>query len=126
MTKKTKGQLEAEISSAITRFEKEHLGRGPKEARTFIIEDMILIRLKSILTPAEEQLAEAVEGAQLIKQVRRRLIESSRPLLEELIHEITHAEMLSLHTDISTRTGERIFVLHLNKNLEAEFDTDKK
>ena len=46
MYKKTKGQLEAEISAAITLFEKEHLGRGPKEANTFIIEDMVLIRLK--------------------------------------------------------------------------------
>ncbi|HGY54820.1 MAG TPA: DUF2294 domain-containing protein [Caldithrix abyssi] len=119
---KTKGQLEAEISTAITRFEKEHLGRGPKEARTFIIEDMILIRLKSILTPAEEHLVEDTEGAQLIKQVRRRLIESSRPLLETMIKDITNAEVLSLHTDISTRTGERIFVLHLNKNLEADFE----
>ncbi|HID38110.1 MAG TPA: DUF2294 domain-containing protein [Calditrichaeota bacterium] len=126
MTEKTKGQLESEISAAITRFEKEHLGRGPKEARTFIIEDMILIRLKSILTPAEEQLAGVTEGAQLIKQVRRRLIESSRPLLEKIIREITQTDVLSLHTDISTRTGERIFVLHLNKNLEAEFDPDKE
>jgi len=44
-TKKTKGQLEADISAAMTQFEREHLGRGPKEARTFIIQDMILIRL---------------------------------------------------------------------------------
>ncbi len=31
----TKGQIEAEISAAITKFEKEHLSRGPKETRTF-------------------------------------------------------------------------------------------
>ncbi|MFQ5709036.1 MAG: Na-translocating system protein MpsC family protein, partial [bacterium] len=31
MINKTKGQLEAEISAAITQFEKDHLGRGPKE-----------------------------------------------------------------------------------------------
>lgn len=122
MTKKTKGQLEAEISTAITKFEKEHLGRGPKEANTFIIEDMILIRLKGVLTPAEEKLAGDSEGAQLIKQIRRRLIESSRPLLEEIIQNITGVNILSLHTDISSRTGERIFVLCLNKNLESEIE----
>jgi uncharacterized protein YbcI len=38
---KTKGQLEADITAAITQFERDHLGRGPKEARTFIIQDMI-------------------------------------------------------------------------------------
>ena len=56
MMNKTKGQLEADISALITKFEKEHLGRGPKEVRTFIIHDLILVRLKGILTPAEEKL----------------------------------------------------------------------
>jgi len=117
---RTKGQLEAEISSSITKFEKEYLGRGPEEANTYIIKDMILIRLKGVLTPAEQKLAGDNEGAQLIKQMRRRLIESSRPLLEEIIQNIIGLKITSLHTDISSRTGERIFVLCLNKNLELE------
>ena len=117
---KTKGQLEAEISSAITKFEKEYLGRGPKEANTYIIKDMILIRLKGVLTPAEQKLAGDNEGAQLIKQMRRRLIESSRPLLEKIIENIIGLNITSLHTDISSRTGERIFVLCLDKNLESK------
>lgn len=33
---KTKGQLEAEISDAIIRFEKEYMGRGPLETKTYI------------------------------------------------------------------------------------------
>lgn len=120
MLKKTKGQIEAEISTAVTQFERDYLGRGPKEARTFVIQDMILIRLKGILTPAEEQLASEKEGAQLLKQVRTRLIESSRPLLEQIVNEKTGARIISLHTDFSSRTGERIFVLSLNINLEEE------
>jgi uncharacterized protein YbcI len=120
LQKKSKGQLEADISAAVTQFERDHLGRGPKEARTFIIQDMILIRLKGVLTPAEEKLAAEKDGAQLIKQVRMRLIESSRPLLEQIINDKTGAEVRTLHTDISSRTGERVFVLCLNKNLEDE------
>ena len=118
--KKTKGQLEADISIAITKFEKEHLGRGPQEANAYIIKDMILIRLKGVLTPAEEKLAGVNEGARLIKQVRRRLIESSRPLLEKIIQDIIGLKITSLHTDISSRTGERIFVLCLDKDLESD------
>ncbi|MFQ5821858.1 MAG: DUF2294 domain-containing protein [Candidatus Heimdallarchaeota archaeon] len=120
MSNKTKGQLEAEISTAITQFEKDHLGRGPKEARTFIIQDMVLIRLKGVLTPAEEKLAKDSSGAQLIKQVRLRLIEGSRPLLEQIIQEKTGAEVTTVHTDISTRTGERVFVMGLDRDLEKE------
>ncbi|MFQ5677114.1 MAG: DUF2294 domain-containing protein [bacterium] len=118
MTKPSKGQLEAEISAAITQFEKEHLGRGPKEARTFIIQDMVLIRLKGVLTPSEVKLARDEGGAQLIKQMRLRLIESSRPLLEQIIEEKSGARVTTVHTDISTQTGERVFVLGLDINLE--------
>ena len=120
MPYKTKGQLEADISAAITQFEKDHLGRGPKEARTFIIQDMVLIRLKGVLTPAEEKLAKDEGGAELIKQMRMRLIESSRPLLVQIIEGKVGAKVISVHTDISTHTGERVFVFGLDRNLESE------
>lgn len=115
---KTKGQLEADISNAITQFEKDYLGRGPRESRTFIIQDMVLIRLKGILTPAEETLAKQPDGARLIKEMRMRLIESSRPLLETLVTDKTGLKVLSLHTDISAKSGERVFIFVLAKNLE--------
>jgi len=120
MLNKTKGQVEADISKAITLFEKEYLGRGPKKVRSFIIEDMILIRLLGVLTPAEEELSKEIEGAQLIKQIRRRLIESSRKVLENIIESNTNVKVKSLHTDISSHTGERIFVFVLDRNLEKE------
>jgi uncharacterized protein YbcI len=118
---KTRGQLESEISTAVTQFEREYLGRGPKEARTFIIEDMVLIRLKGVLTPAEEHLAKQKDGASLIKQVRMRLIDGTRPVLEKIISDKTSAEVISLHTDISAKTGERIFVFTMNKKLGNGF-----
>lgn len=119
----TIGQLEAEISKAVTQFERDHLGRGPRETRTYIIRDIILVRLKGVLTPAEEHLARTEDGAQLIKQLRIRLIESSRSLLERIIEEITKAKMISLHTDISSKTGERVFVMIMSKDLEKQYGT---
>lgn len=118
MLDKTKGQLEADISTVITKFEKENLGRGPKEVRTFIIQDLILVRLKGILTPAEEKLISEVDGAQIVKQIRRRLIESSRSILENLIEEKINAKVITLHTDISTRTGERIIIFGMERDVE--------
>jgi uncharacterized protein YbcI len=118
MLDKTKGQLEADISTLITKFEKENLGRGPKEVRTFIIQDLILVRLKGILTPAEEKLISEVDGAQLVKQIRRRLIESSRSILEKIIEEKINAKVITLHTDISTRTGERIIIFGMDRDVE--------
>ncbi len=117
---KTKGQIEADISEAIIKFEKEYMGRGPDETKTYIVDDMIVIRLKRVLTPAEQQLAKAVDdtkGRSLIKEVRTALLEKARPLLEALVWDITNRKVISLHTDISTATGERIIVFTLDRML---------
>ena len=101
----TKGQVEARISEAIIKFEKDYMGRGPTETKAYIIKDMVLVRLKGVLTPAEEQLAKSPEGADLIKKTRVRLLESARLLLETMVAEISGCQVQSLHTDISTKTG---------------------
>lgn len=113
---KTKGELEAEIGQAVIRFEKEYMGRGPLAVRTYLIDDMILVRLQGVLTPAEQKLAQVEErsrGRDLIKRVRLELIEHGRPLLEPVLKEILGVGVVSLHTDISTRTGESILLFTL-------------
>lgn len=115
---KTRGQLESEISESITRFEKEHMGRGPLETKTYIIDDLVIVRLKGVLTKAEHALVKSdrsLRARELIKQVRIELIENGRPLLEEMVREITKRKVQSLHTDISTETGERLIVFFLDK-----------
>jgi uncharacterized protein YbcI len=115
---KTKGEIEAEISRAIVQFEIEYMGRGPKEACAYIIEDMILVRLKGVLTPAEEQLTKSSDGTELVKKMRATLIEKARPLLYRVVSEISGAKIIDLHTDISASSGERVFVFTLGGNLE--------
>ncbi len=117
---KTKGQLEAEISEAFIKFEKEYMGRGPRETKTYLVDDMVIVRHKGVLTPAESQLAKAPDpekGCSLIKQVRRELIEKSRPLLEQVILDaMGEVKIVSMHMDISTLTGEKIIIFTLDKN----------
>jgi len=120
MIEQTKGQIESQISEAIIKFEKEYMGRGPKETKTYIIKDMIFIRLKGVLTSAEEQLAKTAEGSELIKKTRIQLLEGARFLLENIISDITGYQVKSLHTDISTKTGERIIIFILEQNLEEK------
>ena len=118
---KTVGQVEAEISNALIQFEKDFMGRGPKETKAYIIEDMVLVRLKGVLTPAEQQLAKNDAGTDLIKQIRSNLLEQARELLSGTIEEITGLKVISLYTDISTRTGERVILFTLNENLAEQF-----
>jgi uncharacterized protein YbcI len=117
----SKGQVEAQIAERITRFQREDLGRGPEDVRVWIIQDMILIRLRGVLTPAERTLAQDAGGRQLVQQVRRHLLEISRDRLDEMIREITGVEVVSMHSDVSTRTGERIIVFTVAQDLEGSF-----
>ena len=114
---KTKGQIEGEITEAVIRFEKEFMGRGPVEAKTYIVDDMVLIRLKGLMSRAEHELATAGDvprGRDLIKQVRRESLERGRVLLEAVVRDAVGRNIVSLHTDISTLTGERVIVFTLD------------
>lgn len=116
MSAKTKGQYESEISEAVIKFEKEFMGRGPLETKTYIIDDIVLVRLKNVLTQAELKLANAEDrsdGRELIKRVRIALLEQGRPLLEAVVEKILNIKVKSLHTDISTVTGERVILFSL-------------
>jgi uncharacterized protein YbcI len=112
---KTQGEIEAAISEGINRFEREYRGLGPKAIQSHLIGDFVVVRLKGLLTPAEQQLARfpSDKGRDLIKQVRSHLIETAKPLIQAMVHEITGVKVVSLHHDISTVTGEAFVVLTL-------------
>lgn len=57
----------------------------------------------------------------MIKRTRVQLLEGERVLLEKIISDITACQVKSLHTDISTKTGERIIIFTLDQNLEDKF-----
>jgi uncharacterized protein YbcI len=120
---KSKGELEAEISNAVIRFKKEYMGRGPVSVRTYLIDDLALVRLQGVLTPAEQKLVLVEQGGRgrdLIKQMRLELIEHGRPLLDTVVKDILGVEVVSLHTDISTTTGESVLVFTLASKPEID------
>src|SRR4029079_8297113 len=109
MPMKTQGEIEAAICKGISRFEQEYMGRGPKNIHAHLIADLLVVRLQGVLTAAEQQLVKSLSaepGRDLLKQRRTQLMETARPLMEAMVHEITGVQVLSLHHDISTITGE--------------------
>ena len=118
----TKGQAEAKISEAVSRFENEYMGRGPKSIRTYILQDMIIIRLKGFLSQSEQKLAENDQGVELLKKVRMMLFESATNILAGLIRDVVQVDVVSMHSDVSTRSGEKIILVTLSESLEDRFD----
>jgi uncharacterized protein YbcI len=113
---KTQGEIESAISEGMSRFEQEYMGRGPKDIRAHLIDDLVVVRLKGVLTAAEQHLVKtlaAEKGRDLLKQVRTHLIETARPTMEAMVQGITDVKVLSLHHDISTVSGEEIVIFTL-------------
>ena len=115
---KSKGAYEAEISTAITQWEKDFLGRGSLSVKTDILRDMIIVNLQGVLTPAEYRVCETQEGLLNIKRTRSELVESGQNDLMQLILDITGISVNSFHSDLSTITGERVIVFKLEDNFE--------
>jgi uncharacterized protein YbcI len=123
---KTQGEVEAAVCDGISRFQQEFMGRGPKDIRTHLIGDILVIRMRGILTAAEQHLVKSLppeRGRNLLKDVRTQLIEVARPALEAMVRESTGTDVLSLHHDISTTTGEEVIVFTL---VEAPLVREKK
>jgi uncharacterized protein YbcI len=113
---KTQGEIEAAVCEGISRFEQEYMGRGPKDIHAHLIGDLLLVRLRGVLTAAEQQLVKTLptdRGQGLLKQVRTQLMETARPTLETLVQDLTGIRVISLHHDISTVTGEEIVLFTL-------------
>lgn len=117
----TKGEVESAIRNAVIKFEQEFMGRGPEDVRAFIVKDIILVRLKGVLTPAERQLAKTAEGIEMVRRLRQTLIAQGREKLSQQVEEITGAKTTGLFTDIDTQIGERVIVFTLDQDLESAF-----
>jgi uncharacterized protein YbcI len=116
---KTQGEIEAAICDGMTRFEQEYMGRGPKDIRAHLIGDLLVVRLKGVLTAAEQHLVQTLpadKGRDLLKQVRTQIVETARPVMVEMVERVTNAKVVTLHHDISTVTGEEVVLFTLNES----------
>jgi uncharacterized protein YbcI len=116
---KTKGQMEAEISDAMVRIQRERTGRGPNQAHAYILEDMAIVRMQEVLTPAERALTGNPHGQSLVKQFHQQMHEIARKDHEQIIEAHTGCRVTSIHSDVSTKSGEQIVIYVLDRNLEA-------
>ena len=116
---KSQGEIEAAVCEGMAHFEQDYMGRGPKDIHTYLIADLLVVRLKGVLTVAEQQLVTSLpaeKGRDLLKQVRIHLVETARPVMEAMIQEVTGIPVMSLHHDISTVTGEEVVLFTLARS----------
>jgi uncharacterized protein YbcI len=107
------------LRQAVIKFEQDFMGRGPTDVRALIVRDMVVVRLKGVLTQAERQLAKHADGIEMVKRIRQNLMAQGKDRLCSEIAAITGVKVTGLFTDIDTQVDERIMVFTLDQDLGA-------
>lgn len=92
------GDVRAEISSQIIRLQAEYYGRGPTKARTYIVEDVVVVVLEETFTRAERTLIERGER-EAIQQIRRRFQQHMAQSFIGVVEQATGRKVRSFLSD---------------------------
>ncbi len=116
---KSQGEIEAAVCDAVSRFQQEYMGRGPRHVHTHLIENKLFVHLEGVLTAAEQRLMESHDGghgrgAELLRQFRSYLLVAGKATLDALVRNATGSQPVSVHHDISSTTGEEVLVFTLS------------
>ena len=120
----SKRQMEDEINKALIAFQEEYMGCAPADVRSYIVQDILVVRLSGVLSPSELNLAQNEAGFKLVKHSRPRLLEKVEAVLSAILKGLTGCSPASLHTDISKRTGEMLLAITLSENLEQKLSAE--
>lgn len=103
------GEMRAMISTEIVRLQAEYYGKGPTKAKTYIVEDLVVVVLEESFTRAEKTLVERGER-EAIEHIRRRFQQQM-------------AESFSSVVEQATGRKVRIFLSETNVDEDVSVET---
>jgi uncharacterized protein YbcI len=106
------GRLGAAISDAVVAVVREAVGRGPKRARTFIHDDVIVCLLHETMTPLEHTLYQQNRD-DTVQDVREVLHDAMAPKAQQRVEQLTGRTVLATLADhhSSPDAGVLVFLL---------------
>ena len=118
MDSKSKQEVASAVSKTMTKFLKEQMGEQAETVVVKVAGDVIIVRFKGVMPPAERFLVKNQEGMKLIKELKEKITERAKPLLEAMIKNLIDAEVVDVHSSFDLGSGERIEIFTLSRNLE--------
>ena len=82
------GEIRAAISREMVRLQAEYYGKGPTRAKTYIVDDLVVVVLEETFTRAEKTLAERGER-EAIQQIRRRFQQQMAESFTSVVEQAT-------------------------------------
>ena len=103
------GEMRAAISNEIVRLQAEYYGKGPTRAKTYIVEDLVVVVLEESFTRAEKTLAERGEK-DAIEHIRRRFQQQMADDFTSVVEQATGRKV-------------RVFLSETNVDLDVSVET---
>jgi uncharacterized protein YbcI len=122
---KALGETRAWISREIVRLQADYYGKGPTKAKTYIVDDLVVVVLEESFTRAERTLAERGEG-QAIQHIRRRFQQQMAENFIGVVEQATGRKVRSFlsDTDIDQDVSVETFLLADERTDMTGFERD--
>src|SRR4051812_34907764 len=119
------GAMRATISNEIVRFQAEYYGKGPTRAKTYIVEDLVVVVLEESFTRAEKTLAERGER-DAIQHIRRRFQQQMAESFTSIVEQVTGRKVRAFlsETNIEQDVSVETFLLADERTDMAGFEAD--
>ena len=120
---KTLGEMRATISREMVRLQAEYYGKGPTRAKTYIVEDLVVVVLEESFTRAEKTLVQRGER-EAIQHIRRRFQQQMADSFTSVIEQVTgrKVRVFLSDTDIDRDVSVETFLLADERTDMAGFE----
>jgi uncharacterized protein YbcI len=121
--RKALGETRAMISSEIVRLQAEYYGKGPTKAKTYIVDDLVVVVLEESFTRAEKTLAERGER-EAIQHIRRRFQQQMADSFTSVVEQATGRKVRAFlsETDIDQDVSVETFLLADERTDMTDFE----
>jgi uncharacterized protein YbcI len=115
----------AAISNQLVRLHSEYYGRGPTKAKTYMIDDLVVVVLEETFTPVERTLINRGETA-AIMEIRRRFQQAMKEDFTKVIETVTGRRVRAFmsETDLESDTSVELFLLDNARPGSADWTED--
>lgn len=119
------GEMRATISNEIVRLQSEYYGKGPTRAKTYIVEDLVVVVLEESFTRAEKTLIERGDH-EAIQDIRRRFQQHMGDSFTSVVEQATgrKVRVFLSETNVEKDVSVETFLLADERTDMAAFEDD--
>lgn len=109
--------LELDFLNFISYFIKEFLGKGPRDTKITISDNMLIYVVKGILTPIEKKALESPEGKSVVLQLRKLFVNNTKYHRIPGFEKIAGSKVIEHYEGWNLEEDSAVGVIIFEKNL---------